>query len=212
MKKEEVSQEQYIKLLERIMPIFLKNGVKSTTMDAVAASLQMSKRTLYEIFGSKEEMFLETNKYFHKKMADSLKEIFSASHNIMEAIIKCFLYNRDMMSNASADFLKDMEMLASKDGVVSEEHRRHHYQNLYEVLERGVKEGYFREDVNLKVQCRMLTIQMAALKKAEELFPEDISLLEIYDSIITGFLRGISSSKGLEEIEAYMPLMTNNRF
>lgn len=212
MKKEEVSQEQYIKLLERIMPIFLKNGVKSTTMDAVAASLQMSKRTLYEIFGSKEEMFLETNKYFHKKMADSLKEIFSASQNIMEAIIKCFLYNRDMMSNASADFLKDMEMLASKDGVVSEEHRRHHYQNLYEVLERGVKEGYFREDVNLKVQCRMLTIQMAALKKAEELFPEDISLLEIYDSIITGFLRGISSSKGLEEIEAYMPLMTNNRF
>lgn len=212
MKKEEVSQEQYIKLLERIMPIFLKNGVKSTTMDAVAASLQMSKRTLYEIFGSKEEMFLETNKYFHKKMADSLKEIFSASQNIMEAIIKCFLYNRDMMSNASADFLKDIEMLASKDGVVSEEHRRHHYQNLYEVLERGVKEGYFREDVNLKVQCRMLTIQMAALKKAEELFPEDISLLEIYDSIITGFLRGISSSKGLEEIEAYMPLMTNNRF
>ena len=212
MKKEEVSQEQYIKLLERIMPIFLKNGVKSTTMDAVAASLQMSKRTLYEIFGSKEEMFLETNKYFHKKMADSLKEIFSASQNIMEAIIKCFLYNRDMMSNASADFLKDMEMLASKDGVVSEEHRRHHYQNLYEVLERGVKEGYFREDVNLKVQCRMLTIQMAALKKAEELFPEDISLLEIYDSIIIGFLRGISSSKGLEEIEAYMPLMTNNRF
>ena len=209
MKKEEISQEQYINILETIVPSLMKNGLKATTMDSIAASLQMSKRTIYEIFGSKEEMFMEAHKYFHKKMADALKEKFSSSKNIMEAIIKCFLFNRDLMSNVSADFIRDMEHFANQENLVSESQRRHHYQNLFEVLQQGVNEGYFRDDINLKVQCKMLTIQMEALKRTEELFPKDITLLEVYDNIIIGFLRGISSNKGLNELEDFMPALTS---
>ena len=73
MKKEEVSQEQYLKILECIVPILMKNGLKGTTMDAIASRLQMSKRTLYEIFGTKDDLFREVHIYFHKKMADKLK-------------------------------------------------------------------------------------------------------------------------------------------
>ena len=208
MKKEEVSQEQYLKILDCIVPILMKNGLKATTMDSLATNMQMSKRTLYEIFGSKDEMFREAHKYFHNKMAEKLKHIFENSGNVMEAIINCFLYNRDLMSIVSADFVRDMEQLANKDNLISESQRRHHYQNLYEVLQQGVKQGYFREDVNLKVQCRMVSIQMESLKRTEELFPDDITLLEVYDSIIVGFLRGISSKKGLEELEKFMPSLT----
>lgn len=210
MKREEVTPEHYNTILESIVPILMRNGLKATTMDSIASSLQMSKRTLYEIFGSKEEMFREAHKFYHKKMADALKDIFESSENVMESIIKCFLYNRDTMGNASADFIRDMEQFANQDNPISESHRRHHYQNLLDVLEQGVKEGYFRDDVNLMVQCRMFIIQMEALKRTEELFPEDITLLEVYDSIIVGFLRGISSSKGLEELEKYLPYLTTN--
>lgn len=188
----------------------MKNGLKATTMDSIASSLQMSKRTLYEIFGSKEEMFREAHKFYHKNIAEAMKQIFSTSGNVMEAIIKCFLYHRDFMSNVNADFIRDMEQFANHENLNLETKRRHHYQNLYDVLEKGVKEGYFRDDVNLKVQCRMLIIQMESLKRTEELFPEDISLLEVYDSIIIGFLRGISSPKGLDELEQYMPSLSSN--
>ena len=211
MKKEEVSQEQYLKILDCIVPILMKNGLKATTMDSLAANMQMSKRTLYEIFGSKDEMFKEVHKYYHTKMAEKLKQIFENSGNVMEAIIKCFLYNRDLMSIVSAEFIRDMEQFANRDNMISVSHRRHHYQNLYEVLQQGVKEGYFRHDVNLKVQCRMISIQMESLKRTEELFPEDITLLEVYDSIIVGFLRGISSTKGLDELEKFMPSLTKNQ-
>ena len=209
MKKEEVSQEQYLKILECIVPILMKNGLKATTMDSLASNMQMSKRTLYEIFGSKEEMFREAHKYFHNKMAEKLKRIFENSGNVMEAIINCFLFNRDLMSIMSAEFIRDMEQFANTGKMNPESHRRHHYQNLLEVLQQGVKQGYFREDINLNVHCRMFSIQMESLKRAEELFPEDITLLEIYDSIIVGFLRGISSAKGLNELEKFMPSLTN---
>ena len=205
----DITQDLYNSILEAIMPVLMKNGLKATTMDSIAAKLQMSTRTLYEIFGSKEDMFIAAHKYFHSKMAEEMKKTFTASQNVMEAIIKCFLYNRDLMEFVSADFIRDLEQFANQDISVSENRRRHHYQNLFDVLQKGVEEGYFRDDINLQIQCRMLIIQMEALKRTEELFPSDISLLEVYDSSIIGFLRGISSYKGLEEIEKFMPLILN---
>lgn len=210
MKREDINSEQINKILEAIMPVLMQNGLKATTMDSLASSLQMSKRTLYEIFGSKEEMFREAFYFFHKKTSTKLKEIYQTASNVMEGLIKCCLYNRDLMQYLSAEFIRDMEHFASQGNLTPENHRRHHYQNFYDVLQLGVKEGYFRNDINLMVQCRMLSLQMEALKRFEELFPKDITILEVFDGIITGFLRAISSRKGLEELELYMPLLTNS--
>ncbi|MCH5239869.1 MAG: TetR/AcrR family transcriptional regulator [Muribaculaceae bacterium] len=205
MKKEDLTEEQYTKILEEFINSLTKNGLKATTMDGVASSLQMSKRTLYELFGSKEEMFREAHQYFNKKLATNLASIFDSSSNIMEAIIKCFLLIRDVMSRVNVDFIRDMEEYAIKGSLISENHRRQNYQNFYDILEKGVREGYFRNDVNLNIQCRMFAIQMETLKRGEGLFPDDISLLEIYDNVIMGFLRAISSTKGLNELEKYLP-------
>ena len=210
MKKEPDQLTKHEAILEAIMQALMQNGLKGTTMDSISGLLQMSKRTLYEIFGSKEEMFREAHIYFHKKFSERIVKIFEEASNVMEGIINCFLFNRDVMSNVSAEFIRDLEKFASSDHLISESQRQHHNQHFYDVLQKGAQQGYFREDVNLYVQCRMLTIQMEALKRTQELFSEEISLLEVYDSIIIGFLRGISSEKGLKEIEQYMPRLTSN--
>ncbi|MCH5225488.1 MAG: TetR/AcrR family transcriptional regulator [Muribaculaceae bacterium] len=208
MRKEEISEEQFTKIMEEFMSSLMKHGLKATTMDSVAASLQMSKRTLYEIFGSKEELFLEAQKYFHKKIGGRLAQMFNDSSNIMEGIVKCFLFHRDLISRINVEFLRDLEDYSGKGDLLTETHRRQHYENFYDVIKKGVEEGYFREDINLIVQCRMFAIQMEALKRGENLFPEDISLTEILDNVIIGFLRAISSPKGLEELEKYLPKQT----
>lgn len=56
MTREDMTPEAYEELLESITDILLRNGLKATTMDSIAASLQMSKRTLYEIFDNKSQM------------------------------------------------------------------------------------------------------------------------------------------------------------
>lgn len=187
------------------MQSLIKNGLKATTMDGIASSLQMSKRSLYELFGNKEDLFKEAHHYFHQINKDRLGEIFKNSSNVMEAIIKCFLYNRDMMSKLSTEFIRDVELYINQSQIDPKALQNAHYQNLYEVLQKGVEEGYFRNDINLLVQCRMFVLQMGALKHIEELFPKDITLVDAYDSISIGFLRGIATNKGLLEIEKYLP-------
>ena len=209
MKKEDISQQQFERILECFMQSMAKHGLKGTTMDSIASKLQMSKRSLYEIFGNKNEILKEAHKHYENKIGLKLQEIFISSNNVMEAIIKCFLYNRDLMSNINAEFFRDMDQFVKKHKFISESQCIHNHHNLHVVLERGVQEGYFRDDINIMVQVRMFSIQMQALKNMEELFPPDISLLEVYDNVIIGFLRAISSPKGLIELEKYLPSLSS---
>lgn len=197
MKKTELPEKEYNKLLDFVITEIQSHGLKSTTMDSLAAKLQMSKRTLYEIFSNKNEMISVALNKMHQRQVKIYQNIFSNSSNTMEALIKCLLANRDMMSNMSVDFFKDLKDF-SDEMKESEEIGRRHFSVIVNILNKGAEEGFIRKDVNFIVSCRMLGIQMESLKRMEELFPPDITLLEVYDSISTAFLRSLSTQKGLE--------------
>ena len=47
------------KIIETALKAFRAHGIRAVTMDDVATELKISKRTLYEIFGNKEEVLSE---------------------------------------------------------------------------------------------------------------------------------------------------------
>lgn len=204
MTREAMTPEAYSALLESITAILMKNGLKATTMDSIATALQMSKRTLYEIFESKSVMVREVMSSLHRRLCEKHKEIFQSSSNVLEAILLSFLHHRDLMSEANVAFFRDMDSHFSDARIHSDDSRKHYHEDLVSLMRQGVKEGYFRKDINYMVQCRMMSIQMESLKRMEELFPPDITLLEVYDSICISFLRGISSPKGLEILDGLL--------
>lgn len=190
------------RLLEKIVPVILGKGLKGATMDGVAAVLGISKRTLYETFGSKSEMINEALDFMqcasHRLMADA----FANSENAMEALIIIFKHNRDVIGNINVEFYRDMDRLYKDKRAGYDrdyECRRH---NMLKIFELGVKQGIFREDVDYDVYSRTLRLQLEAIKRIEELFPKDVPLLRVFDTIILGFLRSIASPKGMEVLES----------
>jgi len=47
-------KEQKLNYLKQILPLFMKYGVKSVTMDDIAKELGISKKTLYKYFKDKD--------------------------------------------------------------------------------------------------------------------------------------------------------------
>ena len=86
MTRNDLSTEAYSTLLEAIMPIILRNGLKATTMDLVASSLSMSKRTLYEIFDSKQNMIEQVLGHVFKRSEEQYSRIFREEPDVMTAI------------------------------------------------------------------------------------------------------------------------------
>lgn len=195
MQRSDLKQEDFLHLVRRIIPVLMEKGLKSTTMDSVASILGMSKRTLYEIFGSKDEMIKVCITEMGRANKEFADRTFTETSNVMEAFIKVFRHNRDNMQRMNVEFFRDLDMY--KDRRETYEKTRAGHDAMQQVFERGVREGLFRSDLDFPIQSRIMAIQMESLKRMEEFFPADISLLRVFDAIILGFLRSIASPKGM---------------
>lgn len=201
MQRSDLQDKDYEALLSRIVPIMLGKGLKATTMDNVAAELGMSKRTLYEIFGSKSDMLREALEQMERQNHEHYVETFAKADNIMEALFKVFKYNRDLVRDLNPDFYVDMDRLYKEKRKEYEKIREKRHEQMLNVFQIGVKEGMFRPDVDYPIQSRMIFIQMEALKRNEVLFPPEIPLQRVFDAIIVGFLRSIASEKGMKLLD-----------
>lgn len=197
MTREEMSPEDYESLIKKIGEILIRNGLKATTMDSIASELQISKRTLYEIFSNKADMVNSALESFHKRHTAELKKIFASSSNVLEGILKGFLFQRDEMSKANADFFRDMDSFFAEAKKASEYNNKKFMEGYMSIIQKGVEEGVFRKEINYVLQFRLLWIQMESLKRMEELFPPDITILDAFDSISIGFLRTIATPAGM---------------
>ena len=109
--------------------------MKATTMDKVAACLSMSKRTLYEIFDSKEEMLKQVIGYSHKKHIENLCRIFKEADTVMEAFYLTLKTHQSVMGQASAAFYQDMDSSYARLRPVYDNHR---FSRLWEKLRQEV--------------------------------------------------------------------------
>lgn len=190
-------------LLRAIRPIIFEKGLKATTMDIVAQRLRMSKRTLYEIFDSKNDMILHVLEFNEEIMRTKMGELLRESPNVIVALIRIFRFHRDILEKINIDFFRDMDRLYPELREKHQNCNESRQKVSIKIFDMGVEQGVFRPDVNFQIMLKMMEIQSEALKRVEALFPPDITLLEIYDTITLGFLRSIASEKGhaiLDEI------------
>lgn len=201
MEHNEISEEARTRLIKSILPIILQNGLKATTMDHVAASLSMSKRTLYEIFGSKNDMLKAVISFTQKETKKNIDRIFENADNMMEALVKTLRLQLDGIKSVSVEFFRDMDSYYKCLRDSYEEQVRHSHDDIMYVIKEGVKQEVFRDDINYEISVRMFRIQMESLKRMEEFFPPDVTLADVFDSITTGFLRSIASPKGMKILD-----------
>ena len=197
--------ERYPDLQRRILKLLLAKGRKGLTMDLPASELSMSKRTLYEIFGSKHHLIEKALDYMHSKMHALFVDIFLTSPDIITALSEMFHVQGEMLSLITIDFFHDMDTLYPEIKQVYEAKRVDHDSHWSQVYNRGVEEGVLRPDVNYPILLEMMHVQMEALKRMEDHFDGQFTLEEIFNTINGGFLRSIASEKGLRIIDNFKP-------
>lgn len=200
MTKEEMKREDYNALVNSILSIMMKKGISSTTMDQLATKLRISKRTLYEIFISKELLVGEILKVYIDLVWGNQIKIAEKSANIIETLIKIFIYSRNLLSEINLDFYRDMDahFLMQKD---YEETAISYNIHMLELIKEGIKKGLIRNDIDYLIMYRLMLVQMNFLKRMDETFPPDISLYDVYNTIFLGFMRGIVSPQGMSILD-----------
>lgn len=194
-------QELREKIIIAAGELFAKEGIRSITMDDIAASFGISKRTLYELFSDKEALLIECIRRNIKIEEAYMREQAAQSLNVLEILLKRYQRSIERFHATSKKFFDDImkyprayEQLKNGNNRTTED--------AVNFFKEGVRQGYFREDVNFPIVSHLLRTQMDILIESD--ICKTYPFLDVYESIMFTFLRGISTEKGVRELERFI--------
>ena len=184
--------------------MFRTYGIRAVTMDMLAGRLGISKRTIYEVFSDKDELLKGVLKWMAQKQREVMLKVFSESGNVIEAIFKMLDLMSDHFQKMAPAFQMDIRRF-HRDLVDNQQELRDlpYYSNNSEILIRGIKEGVFRDDINIEITNKCL-LEVARMSNDNQGFPpDDFMNKDVIRNFYINYLRGISTQKGLDLINRY---------
>ena len=187
------------KIILKAAELFLSLGFKSITMDDLAQSMSISKKTIYLFFNNKNDLIISCTEHIQYQL---LKKINEIRNNAKNPIIELFEIKKEAMkilgnTEAAPQFqlqkfypeiyqkLKDRELHLFRD-------------NIHESLNKGIKLKYFRKEINIDFITRIYLNGMRGVRDIN-LFPiNEFKVEKLIEDFIEYHLRAISTPKGLE--------------
>ena len=193
--------------IESTSDIVLRCGNLSVRMDDVAQELSVSKRTLYEIFGSKEELLIECMKRHIARMSRIIADEMGREEDVLTVFIRHLEVLIAESRERDHNKFEDMDKYP-KLKKLFHEHLADMACRMRGFMELGVRQGVFRDDLNMDVLMKSFSAMgtMANKESDSGRFRYD----ELIDGTIVVLLRGIATPKGMEKLDKYR-YKSNNR-
>lgn len=140
------------KLLSAARHLFVSKGYASTTLEEIAAAVEMTKGSVYFYFGSKEAVLLELLDKAEQIVIDTVLKLLETSGGSATEKIVHFLHHQAQLGVTDREnmLLIILMSLEFDDGPVARKTRalyRKFYDGLNEVIRDGQRTGEFRTDV-----------------------------------------------------------------
>lgn len=193
-------------VIKRAAEMIAELGVKSLRVDDLAHDMGISKRTLYEMFGDKEELLYHSVKEVLQSEASAIKAKMAKAYSGIPALFETF----DAMMSGSAVRKRIVENLAKFYPELYErvmtENRDYGLATLREKLNNLVAEGLISEMVNIDLSITMFYYTSMGLMRRHGrlVLPEGVTELDAIRYTIVNFFRGIATVKGVKQIDEYL--------
>lgn len=189
------------RIIEEAAVMFRTYGIRAVTMDMLANQMGISKRTIYEVFSDKDELLTGVLKWMTVKQKEVIDKALYESDNVIEAIFS--ILNRMMEHFKTMSPAFQMDMKRQHQTIMKNLEDADHLpyvKNNEVIIERGIKEGIFRKDIDVKIINRCM-LEVAKMSNDREIFPPDhFTDSEVIKNVYINYLRGISTQKGLDLI------------
>ncbi len=184
--------------------LFLTAGIKSVTMDDIAKHLGMSKKTIYQYFKDKNELVIALAKRKIREDEEQMAAIISKSANVIEEMINMMKCSEKIFSRINPVVIHEMQkyhpeawkyfQIFKADVLV---------RTLEELLTKGIKQGFIRPELDVKIIARMRVSQVE-LGFNSSVFPvAEFNIWNVQTQFMEHFNYGICTLKGYKLLNKY---------
>lgn len=192
------------RIREKAHSLFMQFGLRSVSMDDIANSLGMSKKTIYQYYTDKDELIIEVigKEISHSRSICEADR--SSSENAVHEIFKAMDMVMEMFAKMNPSLLYDMQKYHPKSFLKFQEHKNEYLFNVIrENIERGIREELYREDIKIEVLARYRVATMMISFQPDFSSKLKHKLVDMESEILLHFLYGLASAKGHKLIQKY---------
>jgi TetR/AcrR family transcriptional regulator, cholesterol catabolism regulator len=192
-------------ILKKAEALFMRLGLKSVSMDDVTRELGISKKTLYQYFESKEDLITQVISRHQCEESEAVTGICREATDALEEVMGIARHVIVQLQQMSPATIFDLKKYYPEAWQVVE---RTQFEYVYNVirsnLERGKKEGLYRDDFDSDIIARLYVGNTSVLMDDQSFPTAAYHWSALYREFIHYHLRGIASPKGLKKLQEYL--------
>lgn len=191
------TEEKSKQIIESAAQTFMKYGIRSVTMDDIAKHAGISKKTLYQVVSDKNELVSQVMDLMLKEDIDCFKDISNTHENAIEQVGEIFRQAILRLGNVHPSVHFDLEKYYPEAWHKLNNHKNNSMFNMVkENLELGIKQGLYRDNLNVDVITKLYVAKMDMIFDGE-IFPvNQYQFSDVFKELFRYHIRGIASDKG----------------
>jgi AcrR family transcriptional regulator len=189
-------------ILNKATEMFLTLGFKSVTMDDIASELAISKKTIYQHYANKNDLVEDSAMALFEKISNGIDRICERGLNSIEEVftIRDFLMQHLKDENAAPFYQLQKFYPVTFANLRAKQFAVMHGCVMVN-LEKGIKDGIFRADLNVDFVSRIYFTGLTGIKD-RAIFPADIfNVHEATRQFLEYHMRAIVTFYGLGILE-----------
>ncbi len=201
-----MSSEQRARIIRAALEMYIEHGVKSVRMDDIAQKMRISKRTIYEIFGDKEELLYAAVQTHMEELSAKLDRVGGDATNILVSILKVQEYlvtSTDSTSRLRSSVRQFYPSIYERLRMHGKAERESIFKQR---LMTGVEQGLIKGDIDMELLVSIMFYLCTAIVENDNklTIPEGMAPHEAFRTSIVIVLRGVSTAKGIDVIDNYL--------
>jgi|ERR1700761_642228 len=184
--------------------LFLEAGIKSVTMDDIAKHLGMSKKTIYQFFKDKNELVMALCRRRIQEDEQQMNELISKSANVIEEMIAMMKCSEEIFSRINPITIHDMQKYHPDAWKIFQDFKADVVvHTLEELLNKGIKQGYIRPDIDVRILAIMRVAQVELGFNAKVFPTAEFNTWRVQQQFLEHFNFGICTLKGYKLLNQY---------
>lgn len=184
-------------IIKHTSKMFIEQGIKAVRMDDIAHELSISKRTLYELFGDKEELIYQSIRYYSINARERRAKQIADIDNALEIMV---VNLRDMTDAAPITGRMRRNMRRFYPTVykrLEEDVQSKSFDDLERWIDTCVEKGYFEKSINKMLATKLLhnSVHGMLINALHEEAPSDELVGMVYYALLV-FIRGLCTEEG----------------
>lgn len=189
------------RVIDYAMNEFFHKGVRQVTMDDIAKGLQMSKRTLYQLFADKEQLIIACIELLAEREQRLVVTLIEEKRNVLEIILCTAEHRLKCLKDISIAYVADITRYKSVMEYI-EMARKESIKRAVAFFKQGADNGLFRSDVNFDIVMNSMVQKMD--NAVHSYNTNHYPARDCFINEVLFHLRGCCTSKGIELIDTFI--------